>query len=130
MTDAIDINEDRRRRDDRRAMIGQIADLATTLPWSMDIREHSEFGARFPSACFADMEAAETEMARRLVTMEIGAAPHLLPHRRDRCVAAADWLKARPHISAPLVEPGFREAFGDLTRAELVVTTAMLRGSL
>lgn len=128
MSDPIDIGEARRRRDERLEMIGKIADFATTLPWLQDVREHPDFAIRFPAATIDDLEAAAREMLTRLATVQAPEEASRLPGRRDRCAAAAAWLRMRPHIASPLIDEGFREAFGDLTRAELVLTTVMLQG--
>jgi hypothetical protein len=129
MTEPTDITEARRRRDERRELVGRLADFATGLPWSQDVREHPEFVERFPTASLADMEASQTELSRRLAVMAESGLQLDLPCRVGLCATAADWLRARPHISNPLVDPEFRDLFGHLSRAELVIM-ASLRGQI
>lgn len=125
-----DIAEARARRQARQHMADQIADFAMGLPQGFDIRFHPEFARRFPAADASILAAAQAELDRRLHFITETGDISKLPGRRDRCAAAVDWLLRHPHVTAPLSDREFCEAFGDLSRAEALIVVIELRSRI
>lgn len=132
----IDLGEARRRREEHAALVTAAAEwVLTTLPHRIPWIDNPDFDARWPGldrSTLGEIEAAILQRfggwqaavtySPKLTEADIDAAVCELPGRHDHCIRAATWLDL--FTDRDQHHPDFVRFFGDLTTAEMILTTA------
>ena len=131
-----DIGEARRRRDEHAALVSNAAEwILTTLPCRIPWIDNTDFHSKWPGLERSTIEEIEAMILKRLdgwqavlaytpdVTVaDVDEAVCNLPGRREICERAATWLDLFPDRDRQ--HPDFVRFFGDMTAAEMILTTA------
>lgn len=124
----IDLNEVRRRRDERTQLVADW--VMSNVPFTVTWWDYRPFRARWPLITKAELNAVYAELDRRAERIEhlldgpeLETIATMLVGRADYWQPAADWLlenfPPRGHT-----DPEFQRKFGEITRSELLLAIA------